>query len=261
MAAQAQQRRLSRVLTPVLRRLHPLRPQLRAFLRPTLMSRSFRCALTWCLAQAPAEEGGSKTSMTAVDLSGRKRPPSARVRLRPQSAGGVRVPKAVAPVNSGYSGAPSRGRVRSRPVSASASASGSSLWRSRPRGGIPHGEGGPGVKTTQRGGYAFPPVRSEPSCSCCLAPIRGDFCAGADDGHERQRSRAARRGRREEGARGDGPADAGAAGRRARGPAHAADPVHGVVKPRTRGASLFATPCTTARPRPREAHQCKSTSR
>ena len=73
-----------------------------------------------------------------------------------QSAGGVRVPKAVAPVNSGYSGAPSRGRVRSRPVSASASASGSSLWRSRPRGGIPHGEGGPGVKTTQRGGYAFP---------------------------------------------------------------------------------------------------------
>jgi len=169
-AAQAQQRRLSRVLTPVLRRLHPLRPQLRAFQRPTLMLRPFRSLrdvlTSWCLSQAPAEEGGSKTSMTAVDLSGRKRPPSARVRLRPQSAGGVRVPKAVAPVNSGYSGAPSRGRVRSRPVSASASASGSSLWRSRPRGGIPHGEGGPGVKTTQRGGYAFPPVRWEPACSC-----------------------------------------------------------------------------------------------
>ena len=139
--------------------------------RSPLMLRPFRCSLTWCLSQAPAEEGGSKTSMTAVDLSGRKRPPSARVRLRPQSAGGVRVPKAVAPVNSGYSGAPSRGRVRSRPVSASASASGSSLWRSRPRGGIPHGQGGPGVKTTQRGGYAFPPVRSKPSCSCCLAPL------------------------------------------------------------------------------------------
>ena len=170
-AAQAQQRRLGRVLTPVIRRLHPLRPQLRAPQpRSSLVSRSFRplrdVLTSWCLSQAPAEEGGSKTSMTAVDLSGRKRPPSARVRLRPQSAGGVRVPKAVAPVNSGYSGAPSRGRVRSRPVSASASASGSSLWRSRPRGGIPHGEGGPGVKTTQRGGYAFPPVRWEPACPC-----------------------------------------------------------------------------------------------